>query len=560
MRSWFPLLDTLSKHYDLRKDLRGDLNAGLIVAIMLIPQGMAYAMLAGLPPVIGLYASTIPLIIYALFGTSRQLAVGPVAMVSLLVFTGVSGLAEPGTDEYISYVLLLALLVGVIQLLLGVFKLGAITKFISHAVISGFTSAAAIIIGFSQLKHLLGVDLGNSKNIFVLLYEAVRQISSVHLPTVLIGLISIVILFLLKKKVPKIPGPLVVVVLSIVFVQILDIHDAGVKIVGDIPQGLPSLSIPMINPSVITALLPIAITISIIAFVESYAMAKVIATKEKYPIEPNQELRALGVANIGTSFFSGFPVTGGFSRSAVNYDAGAKSGLATMFTAIFIIITLLFFTSWFYYLPQAVLAAIIIVAVYGLIDVKELKHLWEVKRVDAMSLFVTFIATLMIGIEAGIAIGVVFSLAVFIYRSGKPHIAQLGWVEDLGVYRNVKRFPEAKTDESTLIIRIDSALYFANMAYIEEKLRNYLTNNRNVTDVILDFSAVNDMDAVAIDELDEWVTHENEQGINVYFATVKGPVRDLLKKATFGKKYEDNIVHTIDEAFAKIERGDGNER
>ncbi|WP_096186650.1 SulP family inorganic anion transporter [Evansella halocellulosilytica] len=418
MRKWIPLINELHD-YDLRRDFRGDLNAGLIVAIMLIPQGMAYAMLAGLPPVSGLYASTVPLIIYAFFGTSRQLAVGPVAMISLLVFTGVSGVAKPGSDDYFTYVIVLTLLVGLIQFLLGLFKLGAITKLISHAVISGFISAAALMIAFSQLTHLLGVELGNSKNVFLILYEAGSNITDIHTITLIIGLACIFTLFFFKKKVPKLPGPLVVVIVSIIVVSTFSLHEQGVKIVGEIPSGLPNVSVPSFDFVTITTLLPIAVTISIIAFVESYAMAKVIAEKEKYQINPNRELRALGVANVGASFFSGFPVTGGFSRSAVNYEAGAKSRLASIMTAVFIIFTLLFFTSLFYYLPQAVLAAIIIVAVFGLVDVKELMHLWKVKRVDSVTLVVTFFATIIFGIEVGIATGVIFSFVVYVYQQSK---------------------------------------------------------------------------------------------------------------------------------------------
>ncbi|SES31836.1 SulP family inorganic anion transporter [Salisediminibacterium halotolerans] len=542
MRNWIPLIGQL-QDYDLRQDMKSDLNAALIVAIMLIPQGMAYAMLAGLPPVMGLYASTVPIVIYALLGSSRQLAVGPVAMVSLLVYTGVSGIAEPGSEEYIAYVLLLALMVGVIQLLLGLLRLGAVTKYISHAVISGFTSAAAIIIAFSQMDSLLGTDLGESKNVFIIMIEAVQNIGNIQAETFFIGLASIVVLFLMKKYTPKIPGPLTVVVLSIAAVQLFNLEQTGVEVVGEIPGGLPGLTIPAMSADAVLTLLPIAVTISLIGFVESYAMAKVIATRERYAVHPDQELRALGAANIGTGFFSGFPVTGGFSRSAVNYDSGAKTGLAGMMTAVFVILTLLFFTSWFYYLPQAVLAAIIIVAVYGLIDVKEPKHLWQVKRADAVTLAVTFIATLAVGIEAGIITGVGFSLAVFLYRSGKPHMAELGYLESEGVYRNIKRFPQAKTDDDKLIIRIDAPIYFANMAYIEEQLRHYMLEHPRLTHVIFDFSSVNDIDAVAVDELEKWLDHHGSRGIRFYFVTVHGPVRDIFKRAGWDEKFAGSLYY-----------------
>ncbi|PYZ92349.1 sodium-independent anion transporter [Salipaludibacillus keqinensis] len=552
MNQWFPFLDWMKK-YDLKEDFKGDMIAGLIVAIMLIPQGMAYAMLAGLPPVMGLYASTVPLILYALFGTSRQLSVGPVAMVSLLIFTGVSGLAEPGSDQYISLVFLLAFMVGVIQLLMGIFKLGAISKFISHAVISGFTSAAAIIIGMSQLKHLIGVEIEASNNVFLIIAEVFTRLNEIHLPTLLIGLGSIFILVLFKKKIKKIPGALVVVVTMIAIVGFLQLNEIGVGIVGNVPDGLPSLSIPSLNIPAINTLLPIAFTIVIIGFVESYAMAKVIATKERYTIHANKELNGLGIANIGTSFFSGFPVTGGFSRSAVNYDAGARTGLASIITGAIILLTLLFFTSWFYYLPQAVLAAIIIVAVYGLIDVKEVFHLWNIKRIDAISLLVTFSATLVIGIEAGIATGVVFSILNFVYRSSKPHMAELGYIEENQTYRNVNRYPMAKTKDDVLIVRIDAAIYFANISYIEERLSDFINNKQDLKAIILDFSGVNDMDAVAIDDLGKWIDQIREENVKISLAQVKGPVRDLLKKAGWTKKYGDVIQHpTIETALLKL--------
>ncbi|ADC50745.1 sulfate transporter family protein [Alkalihalophilus pseudofirmus OF4] len=539
LKKLFPGLEwmlTYQKH-----DLRGDLSAGLIVAIMLIPQGMAYAMLAGLPPVIGLYASTIPLLVYALFGSSRQLAVGPVAMVSLLVLTGVQGLAEPGSSEYISLVLLLALMVGVIQLSLGLLRLGFITDFISHAVISGFTSAAAIVIGFSQLKHLLGIQLPSSENVFELLFEAGRQLSSINSYTLFIGLTSILILVLMKKYVPKLPAPLVVVVYSTVVVYLFDLHEKGVSIIGEVPDGLPSLSLPSWSFEAVSVLMPVAITIAIIGFVESFAMAKVIATKEKYKVDANRELVGLGLANVSASTFSGYPVTGGFSRSAVNYGAGAKTGLAAIITAILIVLTLLFFTSWFYYMPNAVLAAIIMVAVYGLIDVGEAKHLFKVKKIDGFTLLITFAATLTLGIEMGIFIGIVFSLIVFIWRSANPHMAELGYVEEMDAYRNTARFNNAKTVDHLSILRIDSPLYFANIQRVESRIQQSFLKSEEIDTLILDFQGVNDIDAVAIDHLEELMNTYQELNKNIYLCDVKGPVRDTLKQAGWYETFKGKI-------------------
>ncbi|KGA95616.1 sulfate transporter [Alkalihalobacillus alcalophilus ATCC 27647 = CGMCC 1.3604] len=538
-----------------RSDLSGDMSAGLIVAIMLIPQGMAYAMLAGLPPVIGLYASTIPLLIYALFGTSRQLAVGPVAMVSLLVLAGVSTIAEPGTDEYISLVLLLMLMIGMIQFLMGVLRLGFLVNFLSHAVISGFTSAAAIIIGLSQLKHLLGVKLDADKDVFKILFESISRVSEINPITLTIGLLSILILIGLRKFVPKIPGPLVVVVLSISTIYFLQLQQAGVKIVGEVPKGLPSLSLPVFTLDAVMALLPIALAISFIGFMESIAMAKAIAAKEKYKVVPNKELVGLGLANIGGSFFAGYPVTGGFSRSAVNYQSGAKTPLATIITAILIILTLLFFTGFFYYLPNAVLAAIIMVAVYSLIDVKEAKHLFKIKSVDGWTWVITFIATLTIGIEQGILIGVVFSLLVFIVRSAYPHVVELGYLQEEKVFRNIKRYPEAKVDPEVMIFRVDASLYFANMTFLEDKLCERVGEKPETKWIILDFSGVNSIDAVAIHSLEEIMESCRKGDIAFHFAGIKGPVMDLLKKANWDKKYGENLRHlSVEHALKAINK------
>ncbi|WP_054637752.1 SulP family inorganic anion transporter [Thalassobacillus sp. C254] len=538
LKKFMPIFEWLPKYK--KSDLSGDMSAGLIVAIMLIPQGMAYAMLAGLPPVIGLYASTVPLLVYALFGTSRQLAVGPVAMVSLLVLTGVSTIAEPGTDEYISLVLLLMLMIGVIQLLMGVLKLGFLVNFMSHAVISGFTSAAAIIIGLSQLKHLIGVSLEADKDVFLILWETVNRVSEINPLTLSVGVISIILLIFLKNIIPKIPAPLIVVVASILTVYFLQLQDTGVTIIGEVPQGLPSLSLPAVTGEALIALLPIALTISFVGFMESIAMAKAIAAKEKYKVVPNKELTGLGLANIGGSFFSGYPVTGGFSRSAVNYQAGARTPLATIITAVLIILTLIFFTGLFYYLPNAVLAAIIMVAVYSLIDVKEAKYLFRIRKADGSVWAITFLATLFFGIVEGIIIGVVYSLLVFVGKRAYPHVAELGYLEEERVYKNIQRYPNVETEPENLIYRFDSSLFFANMGIFEDRLNERLIDKPDTKWVVLDFSGVNMIDAVAIHHLEEIMeTQANDHGVKFIFSGVKGPVKDLFEKAGWEKKYGD---------------------
>lgn len=551
-KKFIPALEWIPNYK--RTDLSGDLSAGLIVAIMLIPQGMAYAMLAGLPPVIGLYASTIPLFIYALFGTSRQLAVGPVAMVSLLVLTGVSTIAEPGTEEYISLVLLLMLLIGAIQFLMGVLRLGFLVNFLSHAVISAFTSAAAIIIGLSQLKHLIGVNLEAGKNVFKIIIESVTRMAEINHVSFVIGIISIILLISFRKLIPKVPGPLFVVIGSILSVYILNLEQLGVKIVGEVPSGLPGFSVPSFEVQAIVALLPIAITISLIGFMESMAMAKAIAMKEKYKVVPNKELIALGLANTGGAFFSAYPVTGGFSRSAVNYQAGAKTPLATLITASLVTLTLLFFTEAFYYLPNAVLAAIIMVAVYSLIDIKEAKYLFKVRSVDGWTWVITFAATLLLGIEQGILIGIAFSLIIFIGRSAYPHVAELGLLKEENVFRNIQRYPQAEVKSDVLIFRFDASLYFANMTFFENKLAERIAEKPDTKWVILDFSGVNSIDAVALHSLKDLMKTYHNANITFLLASVKGPVMDLMKKAGFEENYRGKINYfSIEQAINDIE-------
>ncbi|MEM6726219.1 MAG: sulfate permease, partial [Bacteroidota bacterium] len=487
MKRYFPFLDWMFPYN--KSHLRGDITAGLTVGVMLIPQGMAYAMLAGLPPIYGLYASTIPLIIYALMGTSPQLAVGPVAMVALLVSSGVGAIAEIGTTEFVALAILLALMVGLIQFLMGVFRLGFLVNFLSHPVIAGFTSAAAIIIGFSQLKHLLGIHLQKGK-VHQLVIQVAERFGETNVPTLILGLSGIVLLLAIKRWAKKIPGPLILVLFSIGLVYLLDLKSAGVKIVGEVPGGLPQLIIPSFKGDNFIALLPVALTIAFVGFMESIAVAKAIQRKHSdYKLSPNQELIALGAANIFGSIFQSFPVTGGFSRTAVNDQSGAKSGLASLISAALIILTLLFLTDYFYYLPKAVLASIIMVAVFGLIDIKEAKHLWKSDRTDFLLFMATAGGTLFLGIEEGIAIGVLLSMVMMIYRVSNPHTAILGKVPDFPIYRNITRFDDLVLPANKLIMRIDSSLYFANIGTIRDRIHRGLETIPEIEQVVLDLSA-----------------------------------------------------------------------
>lgn len=553
IKRYIPILGWLP-HYNNR-DLRGDLSAGLTVGVMLIPQGMAYAMLAGLPPIYGLYASTVPLVFYAIFGTSRQLAVGPVAMVALLIATGVGHLTAQGTDEFILLAISLALMVGALQFLLGLFRLGFLVNFLSHPVISGFTSAAALIIGLSQLKHLLGFDIPRSNFVHEIVINAFRGFDQIHLPTLLLGTGGIFIILLTRSINKSIPGPLVAVILGILLVSLLGLDENGMKIVREVPEGLPAFAIPALDMIHLESLLPIALTIALVGFMESVAVAKAIQAKHKdYTVDPNQELIALGLANIGGAFFSAFPTTGGFSRTAVNDQAGARTGMASIISALLILLTLLFLTPLFYYLPKAILASVIMVAVFGLIDFKEAKYLWKTDRRDFLMLIVTFLATLTLGIEQGIGVGVILSLAMVIYRSAYPHMAILGKMPGTPVYRNINRFPQAEVREDILVIRFDAQLFFANTGNLKDKLREFVNSRENLKLVILNADAINSLDSSAAHVLGEIVNELRSGGMDFYLSGVKGPVRDIMHRCGLMEHIgKDHFFLYVDEAVAHFD-------
>lgn len=529
---FFPAMNWLPRYR--QEDLPGDISAGLTVAVMLIPQGMAYALLAGLPPITGLYASVIPLVVYALFGASRQLAVGPVAMVSLLVASGIGHLAEPNSAQFVALAAVLALLAGLLQFLMGLARMGFLVNFLSHPVISGFTSAAALIIGFSQLKHLLGINLPRSEQVHTILWNAIRQIQDINLPTFAIGAGSIMVLLLLRRWRPLFPAALLVVALSILTVWFFRLDAHGVAIVGEVPRGLSSPSLPDFSADTVAALLPIAVTISLVGFMESIAVAKSFAAKNRYEVDANQELIGLGLANVAAGLFGGYPVTGGFSRTAVNARAGARSGLASIITAAMIALTLLFLTPLFYFLPNAVLAAIIMAAVFGLIDVKEIRHLYKVKRSDLLLLILAFFATLILGIEEGILLSIVASLVLVIQKTTRPHTAILGQMPGTEIYRNVARYPEVRTFEGVVIFRFDASLYFANIAYLKDRLQEIANHSEAAPRaIIFDAGSVNDIDSSADTALREIVQTLRSRGIDLYFSNLKGPVRDVLKRSGF---------------------------
>ncbi|MEO0339051.1 MAG: solute carrier family 26 protein [Bacteroidota bacterium] len=549
IRSFIPALEWMRAYSE--QQFRGDLVAGLTVGVMLIPQGMAYAMIAGLPPIFGLYASTLPILIYAFLGTSKQLAVGPVAMVSLLTATGIGVFAEGGTEAYILLAITLAFLVGAIQFLLGLFRLGFLVNFLSHPVISGFTSAAALIIGLSQLKHLLGIDLARSHHVHEIVIQAIERIGETSLPTLGIGLAGIALIVGIKKLKKSIPGPLLAVAFGILAVYLFGLTEHGVKIVGSVPSGLPSFSTPDFSMDTFGKLIPVALAIALVSFMESIAVAKAIQARHKnYKVDANQELIALGLANLGGSFLQSYPVTGGFSRTAVNDQSGAKTGMASIISVLLIVLTLLFLTPLFYYLPKAILASVIMVAVFGLIDYKEAVHLWKTDQSDFWMLIITFVATLGLGIEQGIAIGVVLSLAWIIYRTSKPHMTKLGQVEGTHFYRNVERFQQVKERKELLIIRFDAQLYFANIAYFKDQIEEWVKEKGDqLQTVIINADSINNLDSSAVHALEDIVEQLRSNQLQVFFTGVKGPVRDIMAKSHLTEKIgERNFFMSVQEA------------
>ena len=537
-----------------RAALRGDLSAGLTTAVMLIPQAMAYAMLAGLPPIYGLYASVVPLVAYAVFGTSRELAVGPVAMDSLLVAAGVGAIAAQGSPEYLAYAVLLALMVGALQVAMGALRLGFLVNFLSQPVISGFTSAAALIIGLSQLRHLLGINLASANLLHEIAVDAARHLHETHPLTLAIGAGAIALLTVLQRLRPRLPRALIVVVLGTLLVWLLRLDQHGVKVVGEVAAGLPRLSLPAIDLDAARQLLPSALAIALVAFMEAISVAKAIALRKRYEVDPNQELIAIGAANLAAGLFRGYPITGGFSRTAVNDQAGATTPLASILTAAVIAVVLVALTPLLYYIPTAVLAAIIMTAVFGLIDVKQVRHLWRVKRSDLALLLLTFAAVLGLGIQAGILVGVGASLLWFVVRTTRPHYAVMGRVPGTTAYRNLRYAPDAVTTPGVLVLRIDAQFYFGNVTFLRETLRDLeAAQPAPLRAVVLDASSVNDLDSSADAALHEIAADYARRGVRLLLAGVKGPVRQvMLRSGLFARLGVDAFYLSVHDAVESL--------
>ena len=532
MKTFIPILNWLPDYKS--EYLKDDFIAGVTVAVLLIPQGMAYALIAGLPPIYGLYAALTPQIIYAFLGTSRQLAVGPVAMDSLLVAAGLGALSIVDSNQYIQMAILLALTIGAIQFLLGLLKMGFIVNFLSKPVISGFTSAAAIIICLNQLRHILGISISQSNKIHVFTSALMQSETPINLHSLIIGIVSIILLILIKGWSSKIPSALVIVVIWICWVTFTHQIQPSVAIVGNIPDGLPNFSFPPLKWEIIKELIPISLTIALVAFMEAISIAKSIQEKHKtYEINPNQELLALGASNMIGSFFQSYPTTGGFSRTAVNNEAGAKTGVAALISALIVAIILTFFTDWFYYLPKSVLGAIIIVAVIKLIDYKYAIRLYKIRKDEFLVLLITFIATLFIGITEGILFGIIFSFLLLVYRTSKPHYAFLGRIGSTNYFKNIKRFPdEVVLRDDLIILRFDAQLFFGNIHFFKKLVFDSLNKNpRKVKGFIINARSMNYIDSTAIEQLIDIIEKIQEKGIRVMLVGATGPTRDSVIKS-----------------------------
>ena len=529
MKNIFPFLDWISSYK--KTDFVKDLLAGITVGIVLVPQGMAYAMIAGLPPVHGLYASLFPVLVYALLGTSRKIAVGPVAMDSLLVAVGLGTLVITGVENYIKMVVVLALMVGVIQFLLGVLRMGFLVNFLSKPVISGFTSAAAIIIVFSQMKHLLGISVVGSNRIYKTVINIFYKLGEINYVDFSIGLVGIALLLGFKKWAKNIPGILIIVVLGIVAVYFFQLEAYGIKLVGNVPSGLPSFIMPTLNIEDVKQLAPIAIALALVGYLEAISIGKAIEDKTgEDTIKANQELIALGSSNIVGSFFQGYPVTASFSRSAISFDAGTKTNLSAIFSVILVVLTLLFLTPLFKFLPNAILASIIMVSVVKLIDIKYVKDLWSNRKDEFFVMLVTFLITLFIGITQGILIGVLCSLLLMVYRTSKPHFVEIGNIGNSDYYKNVIRFAdEVVVRNDLLIVRFDSQLYFGNSAYFKKQLLKHIkAKGPALKGIILNAESINYIDATAADMLTKLIHDIRERELQFYIAGAIGPTRDII--------------------------------
>lgn len=540
---FIPVLDW-GRHYT-RHALTNDLVAAVIVTIMLIPQSLAYALLAGLPPEAGIYASIVPILLYAVFGTSRALAVGPVAVVSLMTAAAVGQVAEQGSVGYAAAALSLALLSGAMLLAMGLFRLGFLAAFLSHSVIAGFITASGILIAASQLKHILGVS-ADGHTLPQILLSLAENLGAVNFVTLVIGLAATAFLFYVRKGLKPLlarlgvpagiagvatkAGPVAAVIVTTLAVGGLGLEADGVKVVGPVPQSLPPLTMPALSLDLLRALLVPALLISVIGFVESISVAQTLAAKKRQRIDPDQELIGLGAANIGAAFTGGYPVTGGFARSVVNFDAGAETPAAGAFTAVGLGIAAVALTPLVYFLPNATLAATIIVAVLSLVDFSILTRTWAYSKADFVAVAATILLTLGMGVEVGVAAGVGLSIVLHLLKTSRPHVAEVGLVPGTHHFRNINRH-KVLTDPSLLTLRVDESLYFVNARFLDDLLQDRLAEDPAIRNVVLMCSAVNEIDFSALETLEAINERLRDLGIGLHLSEVKGPVMDRLASA-----------------------------
>lgn len=562
--NYFPVLQW-GHGYD-RHILTSDLLAALIVTIMLIPQSLAYALLAGLPPEAGLYASIVPILLYTVFGTSRVLAVGPVAVVSLMTAATIGQVSEVGTAGYAVAALTLAFLSGGMLVLMGVLRLGFLANFLSHPVISGFISASGILIAASQIGPMTGLK-AEGHGLFPQLASLAAQMATISLPTLTIGLASLGFLFWVRRGLKPLlrriglaarpadmlakAGPVLAIAASTFAVWWFGLDDAGVAVVGAVPQSLPPFTLPSSDLTLIRELLLPAALISLIGFVESVSVGQTLAAKRRQRIDPDQELIALGAANLGASLTGGFPVTGGFARSVVNFDAGAETPAAGAFTALGLALAALFLTPLIAYLPKATLAATIVVAVLSLVDLSILKRSFTYSRADFAAVAATMAVTLLVGVEAGVSAGVLLSLILHLYRTSRPHVAEVGLVPGTEHFRNIHRFT-VETDPTVLSLRVDESLYFANTRYLEDLILARVSGDTGLRHVILMCSAVNEIDLSALETLESLDHRLRDMGVTLNLSEVKGPVMDRLRKTKFLSHLNGAVFVSQFEAWCKL--------
>ncbi|MEX0769652.1 MAG: sulfate permease [Balneolaceae bacterium] len=527
-----------------KSDFRGDLISGLTVGVMEIPLVMAYAVIVGISPVYGLYGSLIPLLIFPLFTTSRHLSIGIVATDMIIIAAGASAIAEPGTAKYLNVVLLLSLLVGIVQLGMAFARLGLLVNLLSKPVIFGFTAAAPLIISFSQLGNLSGIDLGRSQYIFIVLGKFITRLNELNLTALGIGLFGIAFILIIRRIRPLFPKSLVLLGIGIALVIGLDLHMHGIRVIGDIPSGLPDFRIHEFSLEDVRRLLPTVITLVIVQLMTVVSLGKTFATKYRYPLNPNREFFALGAANLLGSFFQSPPVSGSFSRSAVSDEAGTRTPLSNVICACLIGLTLLFLTPLFYFIPIPILAAIIIVSTLSIINIRELFYLFRTKQEDGYIAIFTFSSVLLIGIQEGILLGIGASLIVVLYRSSRPNMAVLGHIGGSQTFRDIARNPEAHQVEGILILRLDASFSFNNADYIKDFIIHKATERGNrIHAVIVDGASINDLDTTAIESLRSVAETLEDWDIELHFSGLKGPIRDVMLRSGLARKMGGTHFH-----------------